>query len=106
MSLFSPQNAAAHKPYFISMPSGELPAITAIYLAGARRKASSKRTPIYDVHKQLGAKVIPFAGWEMPVWYTSVLEEHLATRQAAGLFDVAHMGVYQAEGRRSRFVPR
>ncbi|MFZ6020797.1 MAG: aminomethyltransferase family protein, partial [Chloroflexota bacterium] len=38
------------------------------------------------------------AGWEMPVWYTSVVEEHLATRQAAGLFDVAHMGVYQAEG--------
>ncbi|WP_416201755.1 aminomethyltransferase family protein, partial [Thermanaerothrix sp.] len=42
--------------------------------------------------------MIPFAGWEMPVWYTSVSEEHLATRQAAGLFDVAHMGVYQAEG--------
>jgi glycine hydroxymethyltransferase len=46
----------------------------------------------------LGAKVIPFAGWEMPVWYTSVMEEHLATRQAAGLFDVAHMGVYSVEG--------
>ena len=42
--------------------------------------------------------MIPFAGWEMPVWYTSVVEEHLATRQAAGLFDVSHMGVYQAEG--------
>jgi glycine hydroxymethyltransferase len=42
--------------------------------------------------------MIPFAGWEMPVWYTSVIEEHLAVRQAAGLFDVAHMGVYQAEG--------
>jgi glycine hydroxymethyltransferase len=46
----------------------------------------------------MGAKIIPFAGWEMPVWYTSVLEEHLATRQAAGLFDVSHMGVYQIEG--------
>ncbi len=42
--------------------------------------------------------MIPFAGWEMPVWYTSVVEEHLATRQAAGLFDVAHMGVYSVEG--------
>ncbi len=42
--------------------------------------------------------MVPFAGWEMPVWYTSVVEEHLATRQAAGLFDVAHMGVYQVEG--------
>jgi len=57
-----------------------------------------RRTPLYEVHKAMGAKIIPFAGWEMPVWYTSVTEEHLATRQAAGLFDVAHMGVYQAEG--------
>jgi glycine hydroxymethyltransferase len=58
-----------------------------------------RRTPLYEVHKQLGAKIIPFAGWEMPVWYSSVVEEHLATRQAAGLFDVSHMGVYQVEGR-------
>lgn len=57
-----------------------------------------KRTGLYEIHKSLGAKIIPFAGWEMPVWYTSVVEEHLATRQAAGLFDVAHMGVLQAEG--------
>ncbi len=57
-----------------------------------------RRTPLYEAHKALGAKIIPFAGWEMPVWYTSVVEEHLATRQAAGLFDVAHMGVYQVEG--------
>ncbi|MGD8605464.1 MAG: serine hydroxymethyltransferase, partial [Anaerolineales bacterium] len=57
-----------------------------------------RRTALYEVHKELGGKIIPFAGWEMPVWYTSVLEEHLATRQAAGLFDVSHMGVYQVEG--------
>ena len=57
-----------------------------------------RRTPLYEVHKEMGAKVIPFAGWEMPVWYTSVMEEHLATRQAAGLFDVAHMGVYEVAG--------
>jgi glycine hydroxymethyltransferase len=57
-----------------------------------------KRTPLYDVHKALGAKLVPFAGWDMPVWYTSVLEEHQATRQAAGLFDVAHMGVYEIGG--------
>ncbi len=42
--------------------------------------------------------MVPFAGWDMPVWYTSVIEEHLAVRHAAGLFDVSHMGVYQAEG--------
>ncbi len=57
-----------------------------------------KRTSLYDTHVSLGAKMIPFAGWDMPVWYTSVTEEHLATRNAAGLFDVSHMGVYQAEG--------
>jgi len=57
-----------------------------------------KRTSLYENHVKLGAKIIPFAGWEMPVWYSSVTEEHLATRKAAGLFDVSHMGVYQAEG--------
>jgi glycine hydroxymethyltransferase len=57
-----------------------------------------RRTPLNGIHKEMGAKIIPFAGWEMPVWYSSVLEEHLATRQAAGLFDVSHMGVYQVEG--------
>jgi glycine hydroxymethyltransferase len=46
----------------------------------------------------MGAKLVPFAGWEMPVWYSSVVEEHMATRKAAGLFDVSHMGVFQAEG--------
>ena len=55
-------------------------------------------TQLHDTHIKMGAKMVPFAGWEMPVWYTSVVEEHLATRTAAGLFDVSHMGVYQAEG--------
>jgi len=57
-----------------------------------------KFTRLHDTHKSLGAKMVPFAGWDMPVWYTSVVEEHLATRQAAGLFDVSHMGVYDVRG--------
>jgi glycine hydroxymethyltransferase len=57
-----------------------------------------QRTPIFEAHKALGGKLIPFAGWEMPVWYSGVMEEHLATRKAAGLFDVAHMGVYDVRG--------
>lgn len=61
------------------------------------------RTPLYEDHKKLNAKLIPFAGWEMPVWYSSVVEEHLACRNAAGLFDVAHMGVFQAEGPQAAF---
>jgi len=52
-----------------------------------------RRTPLYDLHVSLGAKMVPFAGWEMPVQYASgVMAEHLATREAAGLFDVSHMG--------------
>ncbi len=60
--------------------------------------ATPHRTPLYENHVKLGAKMIPFAGWEMPVWYSGVSEEHAAVRQAAGLFDIAHMGVYQVEG--------
>lgn len=57
-----------------------------------------RETALNQTHRDLGAKMIPFAGWDMPVWYTSVVDEHLAVRTAAGLFDVSHMGVYQAEG--------
>jgi glycine hydroxymethyltransferase len=57
-----------------------------------------KRTPLFEVHKEMGAKMVPFAGWEMPVWYSSVSEEHQAVREAAGLFDVAHMGVFEVTG--------
>jgi len=56
--------------------------------------APLQRTPLFDWHKAHTRKVIPFAGWEMPVWYTGVLDEHNAVRKAAGLFDVAHMGVF------------
>lgn len=85
-----------NKPYFIGMPAGTGEALPKFEWQD--QEGALRRTPIYEVHKQLGAKLIPFAGWEMPVWYSSVVEEHLATRQAAGLFDVAHMGVYQVEG--------
>jgi glycine hydroxymethyltransferase len=86
----------AHKAYFvgaIAQKNKALPSFTYVEV-----EKSLRRTPIYETHKKLGARIIPFAGWEMPVWYTSVVEEHLAVRNAAGLFDVAHMGVYQAEG--------
>jgi glycine hydroxymethyltransferase len=61
-------------------------------------EAPLKRTELYEAHKEMGAKLVPFAGWEMPVWYTSVGDEHRAVREAAGLFDVAHMGVFEIEG--------
>lgn len=86
------------KPYFICMPDGNSSGEPLPVFTWKDEEGALRRTPVFDVHKELGAKVIPFAGWEMPVWYTSVMEEHLAVRQAAGVFDVAHMGVYQAEG--------
>ena len=52
-----------------------------------------KRTPLYALHRELGARMVPFAGYEMPVQYpTGILAEHAQTRTAAGLFDVSHMG--------------
>ena len=54
--------------------------------------ANLRRTPLYPLHKELGAKFVPFAGWEMPVQYTSILDEAKAVRQSAGIFDVSHMG--------------
>lgn len=57
-----------------------------------------KKTALNQTHRDLGGRMVPFAGWEMPVVYTSIFEEHLATRQAAGLFDVSHMGAYDVRG--------
>jgi glycine hydroxymethyltransferase len=91
------------KPWFIGVAEVKkekaLPAFSWSDSVGAVREPTLQRTALYETHKAMGAKMVPFAGWEMPVWYTSVLEEHLATRHAAGLFDVSHMGVYQIEGR-------
>jgi glycine hydroxymethyltransferase len=87
---------ALSKPYFIQLPEAEEQALPRF--EWQERDGQIRYTRLHQVHKALGAKMVPFAGWEMPVWYTSVVEEHLATRQAAGLFDVSHMGVYQVEG--------
>src|SRR5512142_1323484 len=57
-----------------------------------------KRTPLYAAHQRLGAKLIEFGGWEMPVQYTSIVDEHLAVRKAAGVFDISHMGEVLLEG--------
>src|ERR1039458_3608858 len=51
-----------------------------------------KRTPLFSAHQKLGGKLIEFGGWEMPVQYTSITDEHLAVRKAAGIFDISHMG--------------
>jgi len=58
----------------------------------------SKRTPLYAAHRRAGAKMVEFAGWEMPVQYQGVIQEHLAVRRQAGLFDVSHMGEIEVRG--------
>jgi aminomethyltransferase len=60
--------------------------------------ASLRRTPLYDEHVALGGRIVPFAGWEMPVQYKGVTDEHKAVRTAAGLFDVSHMGEFVLTG--------
>lgn len=57
-----------------------------------------QRTPLYEQHKALGARMVPFGGWEMPVQYTGIIEEHHAVRQRAGLFDISHMGRFVVSG--------
>src|SRR5438270_12508301 len=57
-----------------------------------------QQTPLHDRHVELGARMVPFAGWEMPVQYEGVIQEHRAVRTDAGVFDVSHMGEIEVEG--------
>ncbi len=61
-----------------------------------------RRTPLYERHVALGARMVPFAGWEMPVQYEGVIAEHRAVRTDSGAFDVSHMGEIEVEGPRAR----
>ena len=58
----------------------------------------TKKTPLYDEHVRLGARMVPFAGWLMPVQYTSIVEEHQAVRNSLGIFDISHMGQLIVDG--------
>jgi glycine hydroxymethyltransferase len=87
------------KPYFIgnkSRPAQQpsLPPFTWEEPADA----PLQETNLHAVHQEMGGKMVPFGGWDMPVWYSSVSEEHAAVRETAGLFDVSHMGVLEASG--------
>ena len=88
------------KPYFVGQDSlnGITLESTTTGWVWQERDQNLKKTEINPVHQALGAKLVPFAGWEMPVRYSSVLEEHRAVRETAGLFDVAHMGVFEISG--------
>jgi aminomethyltransferase len=62
---------------------------------------SLNRTPLYELHREAGAKFVDFGGWEMPVQYSSIIEEHRTVRSSVGLFDVSHMGEIEISGRRA-----
>lgn len=57
-----------------------------------------KRTALFAAHQRLGARLVEFGGWEMPLYYSGIVDEHLAVRKAAGIFDISHMGEIQAQG--------
>lgn len=88
------------KPYFVGLwalkqvwPSHKAPA-----WEPPPKPQGLRVTPLHSRHKSLARKMAPFAGWEMPIWYSSIQEEHRAVRSAAGLFDVTHMGTIGVEG--------
>ena len=56
------------------------------------------RTALYERHLEAGAKIVDFHGFELPIWYTSIQDEHLSCRQKSGLFDVSHMGFFEFKG--------
>jgi len=60
-----------------------------------------KRTPLHAAHKALGAKMVPFGGWSMPVQYSGVIDEHRNVRERVGVFDVSHMGEVEVRGPRA-----
>src|SRR6188474_2756198 len=60
--------------------------------------ASLKKTPLHARHVALGARMVPFGGWDMPVEYSGISDEHLTVRTSAGLFDVSHMGEIEVAG--------
>ncbi|MFX1278667.1 MAG: glycine cleavage system aminomethyltransferase GcvT [Promethearchaeota archaeon] len=62
-------------------------------------KLKGRKTPLYDVHRKLGARMVEFSGWLMPVQYESIIKEHEAVRSNAGLFDISHMGEFLLEGK-------
>src|SRR5947209_445940 len=63
---------------------------------------ATKKTPLYDEHVKLGAKMVPFAGWMMPVQYASIVDEHQAVRKNIGMFDISHMGQLIVDGSEAR----
>ncbi|MCZ2127732.1 MAG: glycine cleavage system aminomethyltransferase GcvT [Anaerolineales bacterium] len=98
LSATQPPLKSEVKPWFVGVRSKGEEAALPFFEWSEPENVELKKTALYQTHKDLGGRMVPFGGWEMPVQYTSIYEEHLATRQAAGLFDVSHMGAYDVRG--------
>ena len=96
----------SHKPYFIGLPAPDYTDPLGEPLPPfewEEQEQPLRHTPLFDWHVEHGAKMASFAGWEMPLWYSSIGDEHRAVRGAAGFFDVAHMGVLEVSGSRADY---
>ncbi|TMQ15648.1 MAG: glycine cleavage system aminomethyltransferase GcvT [Candidatus Rokuibacteriota bacterium] len=80
------------------MPGSALDRPRAGWSTGSPVDTSLKRTPLFSAHVKAGARMVPFGGWEMPVQYRGIVEEHRTVRAAVGCFDVSHMGEFEIEG--------
>lgn len=89
----------AQKAFFIGMNKGDSSSALPRFEWTDVEPDPLLRTSLYETHKAMGAKMVGFAGYDMPVWYTSVSDEHLAVRNSAGIFDVTHMGVWDIKGK-------
>ncbi|MGC9347228.1 MAG: glycine cleavage system aminomethyltransferase GcvT [Anaerolineae bacterium] len=102
----TPDDGPFAKPYFVGAWSrkepagGESPGGDPLpkFTWEEPEEAPLRKTRLHDVHQEMGARMVPFGGWDMPVWYSGNLDEHRAVRNAAGLFDVSHMGCWDVRG--------
>lgn len=98
-SVTNQDEAVAHsKPFFIGQEKSDGGEPLPQFSWTPEADPPIKQTLLYETHKEMGAKMVPFGGYDMPVWYSGVSEEHLAVRQTAGLFDVTHMGAFDVSG--------
>src|SRR5436305_11947665 len=85
-----------HVSHFTSHTS--TPVLYTLIAAPYPARHEMKRTPLFAAHQKLGGRLIEFGGWEMPVQYTSISDEHLTVRKAGGIFDISHMGEVSVTG--------
>jgi glycine hydroxymethyltransferase len=93
-----PTAIVANKPYFIGREKHIEGEALPEFVWNEPEDPPLLKTTLHATHVEMGGRMVPFGGYDMPVWYSSVMEEHTAVRETAGLFDATHMGVFEASG--------